>query len=579
MGVHSKLSIRGKFLIHNSISLLMFVFVLVSAIYANRSIEAVLGVQAGLSAVSSSLLPLSRYVGSIASNQEDFEKRNQTVGLYSDVLLANVDTLMLSVRNRRVRNELLQIVPSVDTLLAELHRFNVCNGEFVASVRSVQNTLKRGAALVAEVGQEGRFAQEYAKISIDVLGHLYDEEIKDAEFSRMVSRLHSMKDLAMERGTPAERRFSRLIDTLQQANSLMGSYVQQRAAVLNSVEATETIIARTERLELQVVAAMQRKAHMIYWVVFFIVAVVLYVMSRRLELNVAVPLRVVSSVMKRFRDGDITEVGERCGFHLRKDELGIMARSLRELGEKLREMIGQLHEVGASLIEANTQLTQSARVISEGASRQASESEQVSSTMEEMTASMQQTSDNAQQCETINAKSMHSLAQLRETTEQSAAVVASIGERIGVMNGIAQQTNILALNAAVEAARAGEHGRGFAVVAAEVRKLAEQSAKAADEVVGMVQNAVKVAGEAKNEFDAIAPDLKEASRLTQEVSAAAQQQRIGADQINTSVQELTEVAQGNAASSEELAASAENLKDMADRLNEILGYYRIEEKA
>ena len=579
MGVHSKLSIRGKLLIHNSISFLMLVFVLVLAIYANRSSEALLRVQGNLSAVSSSLLPLSRYVGSIASNQEDFEKRKQTVGLYSDVLLANVDTLLLSVRNRRVKNELSQIAPSVDILLDELHRFNVCNSEYAASVRSVQSILKRGAALVAEVGQEGRFAQEYAKISIDVMGHLYEEEIDDAEFSGMVNRLHSMKDLAMERGTPAERRFSRLIDTLQQANSLMDNYVQQRDVVLNSVGSIETIIARTERLELQVVAAMQRRIHVIYGVVFFVVSVVLYVLSRRLALNLAIPLQVVSSVMERFRDGDITEVGDRWSFYHRKDEVGVMARSLGELGVKLREVLGQMHEVGASLIEANAQLTQSAGMISEGASRQASESEQVSSTMEEMTASMQQTSDNAQQCETINAKSMNSLAHLRETMEQSAEVVASIGERIGVMNGIAQQTNILALNAAVEAARAGEHGRGFAVVAAEVRKLAEQSAKAADEVVGMVQNAVKVADEATQEFNAISPDLQEASRLTQEVSAAAQQQRIGTDHINTSVQELTEVAQGNAASSEELAASAENLKDMADRLNELLGYYHIEEKA
>ena len=579
MGMHSKWGIRGKLLIHNTISFLLLVFVLVLAIYANRSSELLLRVKGDLSAVSSSLLPLSRHAVSVALSDEDVNGRQQTVDYYKEVLLTKVDTLLLDVRNEGVKEKLAPLAPSVDTLLEQLNRFDEYDGQYVAAVGSVQDALKRGAALVTESGLGGRVAQRYAEISVDVMGYLYDEEIDDDEFSQIVNRLRGVKDLAGVQETSEGMSFSGLIDTLQRANGHMNSYILQRNAILRTINGIETVIAGAESLEVQVVSAMQRRIHVIYWVVFCVVSVVLYFFSRRLAQNLAVPLQVVSSVLQRYRDGDIAEVGERWGFYNRNDEVGVMARSLGELGVKLREVLGQMHEVGASLIEANAQLTQSAGMISEGASRQASESEQVSSTMEEMTASMQQTSDNAQQCETINAKSMHSLAQLRETTEQSAEVVASIGDRIGVMNGIAQQTNILALNAAVEAARAGEHGRGFAVVAAEVRKLAEQSAKAADEVVGMVQNAVKVAGEAKNEFNAITPDLKEASRLTQEVSAAAQQQRIGADQINTSVQELTEVAQGNAASSEELAASAENLKDMADRLNELLSYYHIEEKA
>ncbi len=579
MGMHSKWGIRSKLLIHNTIAFLLLVFVLVLAIYANRSNESLLRVKGNLSAVSTSLRPLSRYAVSVALSDENFNGRQQAVDHYKEVLLTKVDTLLLSVRNEGVKKKLAPLAPSVDTLLVQLNRFDEYDGQYVASVGSVQDALKRGAALVTESGLGGRVAQRYAEISVDVMGYLYDEEIDDDEFSQIVNRLRGVKDLAGVQETSEGMSFSGLIDTLQRANGHMNSYILQRNAILRTVNSIETIIAGAESLEVQVVSAMQRRIHVIYGVVFFVVSVVLYFFSRRLAQNLAVPLQVVSSVLQRYRDGDIAEVGERWGFYNRNDEVGVMARSLGELGVKLREVLGQMHEVGASLIEANAQLTQSAGMISEGASRQASESEQVSSTVEEMTASMQQTSDNAQQCETINAKSMNSLAHLRETMEQSAEVVASIGERIGVMNGIAQQTNILALNAAVEAARAGEHGRGFAVVAAEVRKLAEQSAKAADEVVGLVRNAVKVADEATQEFNAISPDLQEASRLTQEVSAAAQQQRIGTDQINTSVQELTEVAQGNAASSEELAASAENLKDMADRLNELLGYYHIEEKA
>lgn len=312
------------------------------------------------------------------------------------------------------------------------------------------------------------------------------------------------------------------------------------------------------------------------WTVFAFAAGLLYVLSRRLARRLAVPLHRVSLVLGRFRDGNISDVNQEDNYQRRKDEVGDMARSLSGLGQKLREVVGEMHQVGASLVEANAQLTQSASAISDGASRQASESEQVSSTVEELAASMQHTSDNAQQSDVISAKSIDSLTHLQEVTQQSANVVETIGEHIGVMNGIAQQTNILALNAAVEAARAGEYGRGFAVVAAEVRKLAEQSAQAADVVIDLVSKAVRVARTASEQFKAIMPDLAESRRLTQEVGAAAQQQRVGTDQINNSVQELTQVAQGNAASSEQLAASAANLKETADRLNQLLNYFHTE---
>ena len=314
-----------------------------------------------------------------------------------------------------------------------------------------------------------------------------------------------------------------------------------------------------------------------YGVAYALVAIVLFLLLRLLAKDLAHPVKTVSSILENFRDGRIVRLNDARSMKERGDEIGVMVRSVGGLGEKLREIVGAMHRVGAALMEANVQLTQSAAAISQGASRQASESEEVSSTVEEMTASMLQTSDNAKQSEVINAKSMESLTRLNQITQQSAQVIASIGDRIGVMNGIARQTNILALNAAVEAARAGEYGKGFAVVAIEVRKLAEQSAKAADEVVSMVLNAVKIAETAKEQFNAITPELQEASRLTQEVSAAVQQLRIGTDQINSSVQELTEVAQGNAASSEELAASADGLQATAERLNALLNYYHVEE--
>ena len=152
----------------------------------------------------------------------------------------------------------------------------------------------------------------------------------------------------------------------------------------------------------------------------------------------------------------------------------------------------------------------------------------------------------------------------------------NIAEKIGIVNDIAFQTNILALNAAVEAARAGEQGKGFAVVAAEVRKLAERSKVAADEIVSLSAKSVKITEDAAALMGTLMPEIERTAKLVQEIAAASLEQSGGADQVNSAIQQLNQVTQQNAAASEEMATSAEELNSQADQLRELVNFFKVD---
>ena len=162
-----------------------------------------------------------------------------------------------------------------------------------------------------------------------------------------------------------------------------------------------------------------------------------------------------------------------------------------------------------------------------------------------------------------------------EAVSKTVIAMKQIAAKIGMVDDIAYQTNLLALNAAIEAARAGEHGRGFAVVASEVRKLAERSQVAAQEIGELAGTSVTVAELAGKLLEAMVPSIRKTSDLVQEISAASQEQATGVGQINNAMNQLNQATQQNASASEELAATAEEMSGQAEKLQQLMGFFKL----
>jgi len=262
-----------------------------------------------------------------------------------------------------------------------------------------------------------------------------------------------------------------------------------------------------------------------------------------------------------------------------KDEIGDLAYSLNSMISKLREVVAGVLEGARGVASASEQLSMTAQQLSQSNSEQASNVEEVSSTMEEIASSIDNNKDNAQETEKIAGHTLQNIQAGNASTSKAVNAMREIADKTSIIGDIAFQTNLLALNAAVEAARAGEHGKGFAVVAAEVRKLAERSRVAADEINKVSVESIKIADGAGAQLQKTVPDMEKTTNLVNEISASSLEQSNGATQVNNAIQQLNDITQQNAASSEEMATSAEELSSQSEQLTELISFFRLEESA
>jgi methyl-accepting chemotaxis protein len=263
-----------------------------------------------------------------------------------------------------------------------------------------------------------------------------------------------------------------------------------------------------------------------------------------------------------------------------KDEVGQLLAAIQGSMGKLAEVVVDIKASSESVSTAAVQIAQGNMDLSQRTEEQASNLQQTAASMEELTSTVQSTADAAREASTlagaaseVAVRGGQMVNQVVSTMDEITASSRRIADIIGVIDGIAFQTNILALNAAVEAARAGEQGRGFAVVASEVRSLAQRSAEAAKQIkqlIGMsverVETGSRLVGDAGKTMDDIVARVQRVTQLITEIGSATTEQSGGIGQVSDAVGQLDQVTQQNAALVEESAAAADSLKQQAQKL-------------
>lgn len=328
----------------------------------------------------------------------------------------------------------------------------------------------------------------------------------------------------------------------------------------------------TKQIESDNAYVIKAKFSIILLVVFALILTI--VVSIVIIRSITIPLSKSLKLAETVASGDLTAKSDID----QKDEIGTLTTALQNMIEKLKDVIGTVIIGADNIAAASQQMSGTSQVLSQGANEQAASVEQVSSTMEEMTSNIDQNSQNATLTEKISVLSFESIKEMVGQSNQAFEANKTISDKIKIINDIAFQTNILALNAAVEAARAGEQGRGFAVVAAEVRKLAERSKIAADEIVNLSQKSLTLSEGVGKRMNSIMPEIEKTTRMVQEISAASAEQNNGTSQINGAIQQLNTVTQQNASASEELSSSAEELASQAEQLKDIISFFQVDHK-
>jgi methyl-accepting chemotaxis protein len=297
------------------------------------------------------------------------------------------------------------------------------------------------------------------------------------------------------------------------------------------------------------------------------------------------PLNEAVNVAKRVADGDLTS-----DIKIKtQDETGELMKALKHMNESLAKLVGDVRQGTETIASASREIASGNMDLSHHTQEQAGALQETATSMGQLTQTVRQNAENAREADQLAATASHIAEKGGAVVSQVVQTMGSINESsrkivdiIGVIDGIAFQTNILALNAAVEAARAGEQGRGFAVVAAEVRNLAQRSASAAKEIKELIGDSVdkvdagaKLVDQAGTTMNEVVASVKRVTGIMSEITAANQEQSSSIEQLNHMIVQMDGVTQQNAALVEEAAASAEAMQSQATTLSQLVSVFKL----
>ena len=354
------------------------------------------------------------------------------------------------------------------------------------------------------------------------------------------------------------------------------------------LEAIDDMIRHQQKLAMETSAEADSIYDNARMIIFLLAAVALAVgafVAWYVTRSITAPLQEAVHVARRVADGDLTTrvVAES------RDETGQLLAALRDMNESLVRIVGEVRTGTDTITTASGEIAHGNMDLSARTEDQASSLQMTASSMEELTSTVKHNADNAAQANKLAATASEVAVKGGAVVSQVVETMGSINESakkivdiIGVIDGIAFQTNILALNAAVEAARAGEQGRGFAVVASEVRNLAQRSAAAAKEIKALISDSVEKVGagarlvdQAGMTMDEVVSSVRQVTDIISEIAAASNEQTAGIEQINQAIIQVDNVTQQNAALVEQAAAAAGSMQEQAHNLSSVVSVFKL----